>query len=139
MLYSLFNLDFFTGQCITVENCQCGNCECGKPCLFPWRFNNNPTVYDGCADPDGSGYPWCATGLTSDGKYINRSGKWGICDMDKCNLAGENVKKHTSSTMCFLAPGMKGLIFWDFLPSFSNHDRNNHNQHDDHNYSNYQE
>ena len=80
-------LDLDTVTCVTRQ---------GIPCLFPWTFDDKPTVYDGCAEPDeGSLDLWCPTGLI-DGNYIRGSGTWGFCDKDSCNLTGEN-------TMCFKA------------------------------------
>ena len=48
------------------------------PCVFPWKFEDGPTEYNGCADPNNSGYLWCPTELDDDGKYF--SGKWGVCE-----------------------------------------------------------
>ena len=48
------------------------------PCVFPWKYEDGPTLYNGCADPDKSGYLWCPTELDEEGKYI--SGKWGVCE-----------------------------------------------------------
>ena len=83
-------LDLDTVTCVTSN---------GIPCLFPWTFDDRPTVYDGCAEPDkpdeGSRGLWCPTGLI-DGNYIRGSGTWGFCDKDSCNLTGAN-------TMCFKA------------------------------------
>ena len=63
------------GQCQTT-----GGDDPNKQCIFPWRYNNEPTLYYGCANPDNSAGNWCPTGLT-DGKYISGSGKWGFCNM----------------------------------------------------------
>ena len=66
------------GQCLTESG---RGRDRDKPCIFPWKYRNEPTVYYGCANPNSdSGGEWCATGL-SDGKYIRWSGKWGYCDM----------------------------------------------------------
>ena len=49
--------------------------------MFPWKNHNQPEVYYGCANPDGSDGPWCPTELADDGSYVGGSGKWGYCDM----------------------------------------------------------
>ena len=76
---SLTDLVLLAGRCIT---------EGGQPCVFPWKYHDDPTEYKGCANPDGGTGPWCATELT-DGKYISDSGKWGYCNLDSCNQTGE--------------------------------------------------
>jgi len=66
-------------RCYTI-----GGGSLNIPCVSePWRFEDEPTVYNGCANPEGtSGGAWCPTELTN-GKFIpDASGKWGFCNMD---------------------------------------------------------
>ena len=61
---------------------QCGTTggdDPNKLCIFPWRYNNQPTVYYGCANPDNSAENWCPTRVTGN-RYITGSGKWGNCN-----------------------------------------------------------
>ena len=71
-------------MCVTTKTS--GGADDGEPCIFPWYFNDEPTLYTGCASPDSDG-PWCPTQLTTDGKYISGIGKWGYCDfrLPACN------------------------------------------------------
>ena len=68
-----------SGQCLTQN---------GTLCVFPWKYHDEPTEYNGCINPDGGTGPWCAFRLT-DGKYVKDSGTWGYCNMDLCNQEGE--------------------------------------------------
>ena len=50
------------------------------PCIFPWKYGDDDTEYDGCANPSLSSVgDWCPTELDNEGKYISGSGKWGAC------------------------------------------------------------
>ena len=66
-----------TDQCITN-----GGKQPGKACIFPWKYDNTPEVYHGCANPPTakSIKPWCPTVVT-DGIYVSGSGNWGFCNM----------------------------------------------------------
>ena len=68
--------------------------DSGKPCIFPWKYRNEPTVYYGCANPSGASGEWCATEL-SDGKYKWWSRKWGYCDMSVPECAGTTTTTAT--------------------------------------------
>ena len=66
------------GTCITKP----GHGVPNAPCVFPWKYEDDKTEYEGCANPSNSAVGlWCPTELDEEGKYV--SGKWGVC-ADSC-------------------------------------------------------
>ena len=52
-----------------------------KKSKFPWRYGDNPTFFNGCANPSGSdGGMWCPTAVNP--KTLKYEGKWGYCADD---------------------------------------------------------
>ena len=92
------------GTCITKP----GHGVPNAPCVFPWKYEDDQTVYEGCANPSNSAVGlWCPTELDDEGKYV--SGKWGVC-VDSCpgkvdtvqvlNLAHRELKARSRRTCC---------------------------------------
>ena len=81
-------------KCITTSGDQPNT-----PCIFPWKYKDEPPLYNGCANPSGySGGHWCPTGLT-DGRFIGGSGKWGLCDMTLSACSNGKVEEFLSKRM----------------------------------------
>ena len=96
----LFNIT--NEECVTV-----GGNKVGKSCKFPFvydvlddypyvpatmfRWFSTAIKFENCTDFRNSGRSWCATKVTSNGKYV--SGHWGECpDTFKCNaIEGEYI------------------------------------------------
>ena len=54
-----------------------------KFCVFPWRYNDEQEIYNGCANPDDDARGlWCPTETDSSGAYKTGMGTWGHCWME---------------------------------------------------------
>ena len=79
-------------KCITTSGDQPNT-----PCIFPWKYKDEPWVYNGCANPGGySGGHWCPTELT-DGRWPAGSDKWGHCDMTLSECSNGKVEEFLSN------------------------------------------
>ena len=81
-------------KCITTSGDQPNT-----PCIFPWKYKDEPWVYNGCANPGGySAGHWCPTELT-DGRWPAGSDKWGHCDMTFSACSNGEVEEFLSNLM----------------------------------------
>ena len=64
-----------------------------KKCVFPFMYEGK--TFTSCTTYKNKGTPWCATEVSSKGKYLKN--KWGVCD---CSRMGK--KCNSSPVLIFL-------------------------------------